>query len=646
MKIKNKGFQTNKIVRRIFAGMLSFCMMVNLCGSIHVYADEVDEDIEFTIKIQADEGSVYNGDFMVRDGILYVDAWAVADMAPDISNLSYYLSSDRYAASIDRGEINIDFTKEEVIGEYIPFAKTMTFLGLAPTYSESENILYITEAMNLDDLESTMLSIYNSKEYNMAYWQNTKDMGGYDAHLKWAAVADCIKNWEYISYMTGAEEKALYERAFWDLLKQEEDMDDETSFLNATAQTGKTIADNYGLIKDFAKFSYKGPEKLYSDQLDAFLGTFDKATDYMQLEELVDLVAFSSVVGNQEDSCSRGLDLIVNSAYVSRTNEKMASIGKEVLSTYRQEEPLWKQALQEVQYGAAKDFEKEFYKKAVYGKVLADITNKSMDAIFGTQKQVDATLQAAAFLDVQRLAGRYYYEMRNLAKIAFNENNWQDYAGYLKNARDAMVVYLQCGAEAYRAIAIDSELNIMTKNVVMHVNDELITLSMYQDGDFNVAESVYDANELLVSLARELQEKTEQASELNMLSILLTWDPNAEDMLDGKFTLDYYISGTDSDGNDFIWQLDQSEYYKADGSLAGKKTYAEGQVLLELYDMQSNYYLSVGPVEFPTNAWIESVEVSLLDANQNKQPLGDKYLYRGQTGFWGYDFEIHQGVIQ
>ena len=141
-------------------------------------------------------------------------------------------------------------------------------------------------------------------------------------------------------------------------------------------------------------------------------------------------------------------------------------------------------------------------------------------------------------------------------------------------------------------------------------------------------------------------EWSEEASEVSMHSILLTWDPNAEDMLDGKFTLDYYISGTDSDGNDFIWQQDQSEYYKADGSLAGKKTYAEGQVLLELYDMQSNYYLSVGPVEFPTNAWIESVEVSVLDANQNKQPLGDKYLYRGQTGFWGYDFEIHQGVIQ
>ena len=646
MKIKNKGFQTNKIVRRIFAGMLSFCMMVNLCGPIHVYADEVDEDIEFTIKIQADEGSVYNGDFMVRDGILYVDARAVADMASDISNLSYYIDSDRYAASIDRGEINIDFTKEEVIGEYIPFAKTMTFLGLAPTYSESENILYITETMNLDDLESTMLSVYNSKEYNMAYWQNTKDMGGYDAHLKWAAVADCIKNWEYISYMTGAEEKALYERAFWDILLQDEEVDDETSFLNATAQTGKTIADNYGIVKKAVEFSIGKTESVYSDELDQFLGDFAEMTDDLQLEELVDIVAFSSIVGNQENSCSRGLDLVVNSAYVSRTNEKMASIGKEVLRTYRKEEPLWKQGLQEFSRGVGKDLEKKVWDKVIYGKELADLVNRQTDIVLGTQKQVDATLQAAAFLDVQRLAGRYYYEMRNLAKIAFNENNWQDYAGYLKNARDAMVVYLQCGAEAYRAIAIDSELNTMTKNVVMHVNDELITLSMYQDGDFNVAESVYDANELLVSLARDLQEKTEQASELNMLSILLTWDPNAEDMLDGKFTLDYYISGTDSDGNDFIWQLDQSEYYKADGSLAGKKTYAEGQVLLELYDMQSNYYLSVGPVEFPTNAWIESVEVSVLDANQNKQSLGDKYLYRGQTGFWGYDFEIHQGVIQ
>ena len=54
MKIKNKGFQTNKIVRCIFAGMLSFCMMVNLCGPIHVYADEVDERLAESDGVIAD----------------------------------------------------------------------------------------------------------------------------------------------------------------------------------------------------------------------------------------------------------------------------------------------------------------------------------------------------------------------------------------------------------------------------------------------------------------------------------------------------------------------------------------------------------------------------------------------------------------
>ena len=58
MKIKNKGFQTNKIVRCIFAGMLSFCMMVNLCGPIHVYADEVDEDDDSYLLEEEDEYEV------------------------------------------------------------------------------------------------------------------------------------------------------------------------------------------------------------------------------------------------------------------------------------------------------------------------------------------------------------------------------------------------------------------------------------------------------------------------------------------------------------------------------------------------------------------------------------------------------------
>lgn len=639
-----------KIFQRLVAGMLVLGMMVSTFGTNAVYAMESEEDIEFKAQVRADHGMLYDGKFIVHDGELYVDVETVANMAVDVSNFAYMIGSDKYVGSISRGETTIEYMEDEMVGDCVPFAKTMTFLGLAPYWSAEEKSLQITEAMNLDELSAAMVNIHNTSEYNMEGWQNTKDMGGYDTHIELAMVADCVKNWEYVSYITGAEQKAMYERAFWDIMLQDENADDETSFLYTTANAGKAVEENYSLArKHLAAMSDIGQMdiSIYSDQLDTLLTGFGEAVDYMQVEELADFVAFSSIVGNEEDSCVRGVDLIVNSDYVSRTNESMASVGKAVLRTYREDEPIWKGALQEFARGAIKDVEKKAWETVIYAKAVADAMNKASNEALGTQKQVDATLQAAAFLDIQRLSGRYFSEMRNQYRIACNKGDWENAASYLQNARDAMIVYLQCGAEAYRAMAIDDQLGNVAKDVVMHINEELMTVSMYQDGDFNVADAVWEAQTGLMESAEELAALAEKTNEDGMIVFQIVWDSQAKDMLYGRnFDPDYIVSGTAEDGSAITYAEDEGCYYKADGSLTAKKFYSEGEVLLEMYDLQGSYQIMVENMSFPTNEWSEYTEVFYKDAAGEMHTAGFENYIRGVTGYWYYNFDVSGGVVK
>lgn len=183
-----------QIFKQIVASLLLATLLLGLNGMQMVRAEEIDEDaLYFEVNIEADNGNVYVSNFAIHENELYIRNDAVTKMADDISNMSYVTQSDTVDYAISRGETSVEYVEEETWGNYLPFAKTMTFLSLYPVYSEATNTMTITETMNLTELDKTLLEIYNEKSYNMAYWQASEERGGYKAHVKLAAIADCVK---------------------------------------------------------------------------------------------------------------------------------------------------------------------------------------------------------------------------------------------------------------------------------------------------------------------------------------------------------------------------------------------------------------------------------------------------------------------
>lgn len=635
------------------AGVLS-CQCINT--SVIKAEEKSEEDIiYFEGDIQADDGHIYTGSFAVYEKELYILDSSVTEMAEDISEMRYVIGNDNADYSISRGNIRLEFSKSETCGDYLPFKETLTFLSLYPVYDERNQILKIKETKNLHDLDAAMLEMYEAKEYNMAYWQNTEDMGGYDTHVSLAKLADCVKNWNYINYLTGAEQENQYERAFWNVIIQNEDPSDDASFIHATAEAGKTVNDTYGLLDDVVEDLDKILEdgfSVYEDELSDSLSSFGDAVEYMQIEELAETIRYASIVGNEEDNCVRGIDLVINSSYVSTSKQKMADIGKKVLKEYRGKNPLWKEALEDVARGAVKDLEGEIiWDGVIYGKSFADLTNKLADEVLGTQNQVDATIAAAAALEVQELCGRYYYNMRNEYKKAYNNKDWEGYAKYLQNAKDAMIAYLQCGAEAYRAMAIDSELNVMSKNTIKKINDATVLLSSYMDADFEIGSEMEEAHGVALAYGLEkyysqkLEAETEVVSGNPLLSV--TWDTSAVDMISNMpYEMDYYVEGISADGTMHTYSESDGCYYDAAGNITAKKTYSEGQTLLEIYDMQSSFLIHVENSNYPTNGWLDYAAVSYTSPAGEVQGIGEDYLLYGGPGIWYYGMNIEQGNLK
>lgn len=183
--------------KQIMASLLLISMLFSLNSMNVAKAEEMDEDedaLYFEVNIEADNGSAYVGDFAIHNEALYVRDDTVSKMADDISDMSFVLGSKEAAFAIERGETRVEFAEEETWGNYLPFEKTLTCLSLHPIYVEETNTLQITETMNLTDLDKIMQAIYDEKAYDMAYWQASDEWGGYKAHVKLAAIADCVKS--------------------------------------------------------------------------------------------------------------------------------------------------------------------------------------------------------------------------------------------------------------------------------------------------------------------------------------------------------------------------------------------------------------------------------------------------------------------
>ena len=555
---------TNYRLRLAVAAGLIFCMMFSSLFGVALDVEAEELVTEFQLYVISDvEKNAFVGNFILSEDDIYVSE----DTLCRIGNVesSIVIGVEDVAYSVVRGGLETHFSDTELLyredAVYFPFIKTLSELCLGTAFYEEERVLEVQQCADLSKLEPFLTTIYKNPYYNMSGWQNQAFF--YEGAYLSAIATDVLKNFNFISYNDPFNlylaQKEQYQQAFWSILIPVKE-DDFIFFIEETNEIVEKIA------------KYKGIADVVSEAIDGekesgFLGDCGKAIgivgdvfDYMQLEEIMELYSYVRSMGEMDESYMRGLELVLNSD-TSSMNIFMKQKGLYALSLYQKETPVWEATLRTVFEGAVEDVEDKALEKLL-GKICSlacDITNATVDSLLGTQDQVDATIQAHHILEIQKNCASYFQYHR---QDVFT-SDWEDEVAALQDLHDVMALYLRAGVAAYRALAIDEELEETADSMASQINADLETLAEYQEKDFSVVKDAKDSSEKIIEFVPALEEKMinqdiQQNEELE--EVIPTYDFLSMNMDKQIAVLEAYYNNLSSE--DGTYHINTGEIYE------------------------------------------------------------------------------------
>lgn len=614
---------------RYVAVILSICIFISLFSVTTLSVKAQEAEIPLQVYVKETGEHLFIGDLKVENGELYIS----------VGTLSELNGSEN--AAVD--------------GDYVPFAETLYKMGYTAEFAEEERLLWIGKKRDLSEVQNLLEAIYDNVGYNMFYWQNSD---WYEKDVEVALAADCIKNFTYISYMSGRETQVQYENAFWKIILPEEDKDLEV--LTGVEESGKTAKEVYDIgenlvklvgqvaelkgitgLENFSKFSIKTG----GDDLDICAATYGKVVGLAQLDDIKELLVFTDVIDSTMQATVRGIDVLLENGGI--IDEKMKTSGKNVIELYQGDASVTEELLKALVEGNGVDLATEAYNGIVFGapKVLAEIVNKIADARLNTQAQVTATIEAARCLSIQKACGDYYKVLKKQLKNA----DWAEYDVILRDMHDITVVYLQAGAEAQRAVAIDEELTAGSKRIIKSIDADLTLLAEYHGEEFAAVERLREAENLLLAYAEHLAD-TPEALQLDSLEALgtmtITWNGEGYDSFTGEsnpYDLNVLLEGSFPEG-DILQSKQEGMYFDANDKLAALITGADKQITIEFFDIAAYYTITVEN-SFPDNGWTSTDYTRITyDAPDVTDFDQYNYLNRGMTGFWYYSIILENGA--
>lgn len=636
-KIKN-------ICVRILCAILVFVLISEIPVSISYAAEEMNEFQMYVISEV--EATPFVGDFLYTNGKVYVELWTLERLGEIetillLDNPTYSYRLVRLGYLYDVPDADIIKTNDNL---YIPFDEAANRLALFVSFDTDNRLLLVQQCADLSELEDLTYAIYSDNLYNIGYWKNSF---WYEGGYEYAIALDALKNMNFLSHISGDAEMENYKEAIWKaILPSSED-----EMLNFSKETNKTIA----IISKYKKYA-DGWTKLLLGEDSGFMGdwgevfsAFGKANDYMQTKEILDAIGHAHNLKNIDESYMSGIYTIIDENK-GNADAIWHQAMNYIYTLYVTQESTWLIAIREAGLAAVDDMLNdiedaviEFFLHKQF-MTAVKVTSVTLDLVFDTQSQVDATIKAHTCLELQGQCAKY--KRKHLPAVSASWKNIdQDRLDRAYKFRNVLALYLRFGETAYKAIALDrdSELSAASAYSIRRINDALIQVMSYEENDFTFVKNneavIADLTDYANGLSKENSTvgPVTDVSESGTGTLEITWTVIQEDA-----GLSVEMTGMYGDETFIVYSGFGDEVTASDGTVLVTRDEMEGH-----YRYYINSACNIGTIDIQVatmdpmiiNSALTDMDPQLYFTNADgvKTYSGESWQYkvRYPTGIWG-----------
>lgn len=516
-----------KRFRKILAALLSAAMLI--CP-MSVSADE--SITPFSVQLlQMDTAQKRSAQMLVKDGKVYINEADIL-LLGDTIGTAIVVGSDfgNYALTAD-GKTAVYFQDDELVtgpdgGTYYPYVQTMGGLGIHTAWDR--NTLYVEQGGQFSELCSIMEEIRTNSQYNMAYWQNSKEFG---FTKNFAIAVDALKNGLFgvVKYGSGFAEHTQYYDALLRIIlpSHEEDLAASGLLFQATDLIDEYIGDNAGdvleahlkNIGDSTEWERLDEYRKVKEQADALslaLDMYDFTS--AQMQGLLELIYVTNHAQSVDQSLKHALQLLDHS--VNDESQKHLSDAVDMVIDNLDENVdagiKWLRQGVMALDGLVSDHTVDIKTGNVVVDIAANTILENNEAyqylVAGGQEKAAATVTAVRLLEIQKQCISAYkeslYQYRLADEIANSGKYLQRRERYAKDMHSLMIMYLRAGVEAYRALDLDIDDPAFTRTVhsaIENMNNRLAELARFDASEFECVADAQKTEKALLEYAKNPQ---------------------------------------------------------------------------------------------------------------------------------------------
>ena len=633
-----------KIKYRVISLLLAVALLFG--GIPAAFAANSDTQKPFQIHVYSAEGEKFQGEFLVKNKKLYVDADTVLKMHKDIEFVSVPKGVTAEMC-LARGEKTVTYRITEVLDEneraYLPFEKTMFDLDLWIEMPVA-GTLVVKNPPELSGLLQAIYDIVLVKKYNMPHWWGT-DQALKDFNSAYRA--DAVLG-ELFGYLSGNETRDQFETACFNIMHP---MSDEE--LEFALQTIDMIELNDD-VKDIVDSLEKTTDKIDKEGLQKFADTYGLLPEKMELdfmdllqtESLMKMFAYTCGVKGEEAEYIRGLTYVLNTQ--KNDDEKLFEGGYMAIAMKEGEFSVWEAWASKIVLGGAAWAMDTLTDYALPVDEILKTAELVGDKAFGTKNVVDGTIMAYRYLTIQDMCAksiltlrRNYLKDRKFDDVATNK------AVMLQRMVDVAKVYMKAGVLAWDARATDTVSREAAQDQLMSMVEDLELLDQYTPEMIGYTLNYKTVTQQIIACAKtalkdfavyELPPETVVSDEV---VVEVTWDC----MSAGQYRfVDVWVYGT-ADNGEWVERAETEGEYVAGGKGIASQEVYDGYTKVTFRGVDGEYRMEIGNFDdWMRNNWsIHDYNLKVTVSAPGQKPVvitdePEKYLLAGMDGFWYYCF--------
>ncbi len=526
----------------------------------------------FTLYIYSAENGKYEGTFFKKDNTLYIEEKTIIKLDKLNSITDVSIDKDGFMNWEDESKVywiepDDIYTFENYT--FYPFVEVITDLCLTAVYDPDLQALRIIPAKNVYNLPNVADKMLNNIDYQMANWRKAEILNADDSRAVAQSFDICRNLFSLPStvykYATGDADYESYRSALRAILLP--DLNAQINSLD-TFKEERAFLDMLEVSGEFAKaFPVdSGFWGLLSE--DTLLtgtaaGLVNDARTIMQTKDALEVVTYYYNMDNINAGIANGVELIYKTGSGVGNGTPFNRALEDTVAFNNGETYLSQALLEEMGDGLV-----EF----AFSKVDSSANNTvgkfcvgALDYLganfapdwYNAAKQIDATITATSNLSIQDSAKKcysYYYSVYQTS------NSRDKKLTALRNMRDAMLIYMLAGHNAWKAMEFDPDLGPSAIIIYGKMAKEIKALLNYGMEDFRVYENALDAKHaILADYAARKQ-----------TYYFFKWDKDQANEIGG---VDLFLEGLDKNGASYLHKYMFSHvYYLRNGLFVGRVT--------------------------------------------------------------------------